>query len=46
MAQVPKVYCPDFHQIIAERNHGCIDEKEKCMVTKFFVRFAGFPQPI
>jgi hypothetical protein len=42
MVRGPKFYCPDFHQIIAERNRRCIDEKEKCVVTNFVSPSAVF----
>ena len=46
MVRGPKFYCPDFHQIIAERNRRCIDEKEKLWLQIFHVPFCRFPQPI
>jgi hypothetical protein len=42
MVRVPKFDCPDFHQIIAERNRRCIDDKEQIVVTTFVSAFAVF----
>ena len=42
MVRGPKFYCPDFHQIIAERNRRCIDDQEQIVVTNFVSVFTVF----
>jgi hypothetical protein len=42
MVRGPKVYWPDFHQIIDEHNRRCIDDQEQIVVTNFVSAFAVF----
>jgi hypothetical protein len=42
MVRGPKVYCPDFHQIIADRNRRCIDDQEQIVVSNLVSAFAVF----